>query len=211
LESKLDTLGSKYPFIFRNGNVNYKEFAISGMLSHLGDEKELFMSGLKNAYDNADRSRTAAIGQAPTYLRENNSIHTTTALTSDNFYRERQFKLEALDWLTNGKPKLFRSPGEGSYIVRLMNISLTPNDTLGRMLHTFSATAYEIAEYNFDNLEAYNLLHIPEVENRVMKFTESTIGTKLEAEFPMYYAVITEASSGTEYNISFVGENAGAP
>jgi hypothetical protein len=30
-----------------------------------------------------------------------------------------------------------------------MNVSLTPNDTLGRMLHTFNGTAYEIAEYNF--------------------------------------------------------------
>jgi hypothetical protein len=26
LESKTNTIGSKYPFIFRNGNVNYKEF-----------------------------------------------------------------------------------------------------------------------------------------------------------------------------------------
>jgi hypothetical protein len=74
-------------------------------------------------------------------------------LTSDNFYRERQFKMKALEWLTNGEPKLFRSPGEGSYIVRLMNVSLSPNDTLGRMLHTFNATAYEIADYNFQNLK----------------------------------------------------------
>ena len=28
LEAKIDTLGSKYPFIFRNGNVKYKEFPI---------------------------------------------------------------------------------------------------------------------------------------------------------------------------------------
>jgi len=33
-----------------------------------------------------------------------------------------------------------------------MNVSLTPNDTLGRMIHTFNATAYEIEEYNVDNL-----------------------------------------------------------
>jgi len=60
--------------------------------------------------------------------------------------------MEVLEWLTNGKPKLFRSPGEGNFIVRLMNTSLSPNDTLGRMLHTFSCTAYEIAEYNHKNL-----------------------------------------------------------
>ena len=30
-----------------------------------------------------------------------------------------------------------------------MNVSLTPNETLGRMIHTFSCTAYEIAPFNF--------------------------------------------------------------
>jgi hypothetical protein len=32
-----------------------------------------------------------------------------------------------MNWLNNGKPKLFRSPSEGNYIVRLMSVSLTPN------------------------------------------------------------------------------------
>jgi hypothetical protein len=39
-----------------------------------------------------------------------------------------------------------------------MNTSLSPNDTVGRMLHTFSSTAYEIAAYNMDNLEKYGLI-----------------------------------------------------
>jgi hypothetical protein len=38
MESKVDTIGSKYPFIFRNGKVKYKEFSISGLLSYLSDE-----------------------------------------------------------------------------------------------------------------------------------------------------------------------------
>jgi hypothetical protein len=33
-----------------------------------------------------------------------------------------------------------------------MNVSLTPNDTLGRMLHTFNATAYEIEDNTLSNL-----------------------------------------------------------
>jgi hypothetical protein len=77
--------------------------------------------------------------------------------------------MEALEWLTNGKPKIFRSPGEGNYIVRLINASLTPNDTLGRMLHTFNCTANEIAEYNFENLNKYGFITIPKFENREMK------------------------------------------
>jgi hypothetical protein len=80
-----------------------------------------------------------------------------------------------------------------------MNVSLAPNDTVGRMLHTFNATAYEIADCNHENLMKYALFSIPEVENRTMKFKEEAIGALLETEFPMYNAVITEASSGTEY------------
>jgi hypothetical protein len=42
LESKMDTIGSKHPFIFRNGNVSYKEFPISGLISFQMDEDNLF-------------------------------------------------------------------------------------------------------------------------------------------------------------------------
>ena len=63
----------------------------------------------------------------------------------------------------DGKPKLFRSPGEGSYIVRLMNVSLTPNDTLGRMLHTFSSTAYEVADFNYTTLGEMGFISIADM------------------------------------------------
>jgi hypothetical protein len=39
-----------------------------------------------------------------------------------------------------------------------MKISLSPEEKLGRMLHNFSCTAYEIAECTSENLRAYNLL-----------------------------------------------------
>ena len=63
------------------------------------------------------------------------------------------FKLAVMDWLNDGNPKLFRSPTEGNYVVRLLNISLSPNTTVGRMLHQFSATAYEIGDTSFISLE----------------------------------------------------------
>jgi hypothetical protein len=37
---------------------------------------------------------------------------------------------------------------------------MTPNDTLGRMLHTFNTTAYEIAELTYDNLLAYHMISV---------------------------------------------------
>lgn len=159
LESKMDTLGGKHPFIFRNGNVSYKEFPISGLISMLSDPNELFMKGIKNAANAVKRGKTAAYDTA--WVAD-------THLTGENIRKEREFKMAVLDWLNDGKPKLFRSPGEGNYIVRLMNSSLAPNDTLGRMLHTFSCTAYEVAECNFQNLNKYGFVKSPHVNSREM-------------------------------------------
>ena len=39
-----------------------------------------------------------------------------------------------------------------------MNVTLTPNQTLGRMLYEFSATAYEVAENNIANLRECGIL-----------------------------------------------------
>jgi hypothetical protein len=123
LESKQDTIGGKYPHMFRNGNVLYKEFAISGMISYLEDPNNEFHVDFK----------------------EFNDVNTTN-LTNDNITKERIFKTEVLNWLNNGKPKLLKTATEGNYVVRLISVSLTPNDTLGRMLHSFNATAVEIQD-----------------------------------------------------------------
>ena len=160
LESKMDTLGGQFPFIFRNGNVHYQEFPISGLISMLSDPNELFMKGVKSVAHTAERTRTKAVGA---------SFGFDTHLAGDNFRREREFKMEVLNWLNDGKPKLFRSPGEGNFIVRLMNTSLSPNDTLSRMLHTFSCTAYEIAECNFTNLNKYGFVSAPFASHREMR------------------------------------------
>ena len=69
-----------------------------------------------------------------------------TDLVDYNISKEKDFKLAVLDFLHNKKPKLFRSCTEGNYAVMTMNSSLSPNDTLGRMLHTFNCTAYEIMD-----------------------------------------------------------------
>ena len=208
LESKIDTLGSKYPFIFRNGNVNYKEFPISGLLSYLGDEKELFMTGVKPPEDSLTRSRTSAAAGLKSRQDWLSAPDSGTKLTSDNFYRERQFKMAALEWLTDGLPKLFRSPSEGNYIVRLMNASLTPNEQVGRMLHTFNTTAYEIADCSFENLQKYNLLASYNEENRTMKFaevklSEVAVNDVYAPGYNMYHVYITEASPGTQYTLGF--------
>jgi hypothetical protein len=44
-----------------------------------------------------------------------------------------------------------------------MNPSMSPNDTLGRMIHTVSCTAYECMEYNFDNLKSMGYLRVDDI------------------------------------------------
>ena len=164
LETKTDTIGGKFPFIFRNGSVSYKEFPISGLISRL--ENECFDLGPSEP--TPKRESTVSSGSADSY--------SLTDLSDENIRAERQFKMEVLDFLTDGKPKLFRSPTEGNYLVRLMNTSLTPEDTLGRMLHTFSCTAYEIGECDYDTLLSYGIISRGnEAVNKVVSYASVNI------------------------------------
>lgn len=147
LESKLNTIGSQHPFIFRNGNVKYKEFSISGLISCQADEEFLFIN--ENDFGRYDY---------------------TSNLIGENIASEREFKLKVLEWLNNGQPKLFRSPTEGNYIVRILNVSMTPNDTVGRMLHTFNATACEIAEYSYKNLNRLGLISVGDPTTKQLRW-----------------------------------------
>ena len=147
LEKKIDTIGSQFPFFFKNGKIAYKEMSINGLLSFHMDVDGEFDSRWRVNYNDIRRSTTNSGSD------ENLN---TSGMTIKN---ERDFKLQVLDWLNNGQPKILRSSTEGNYLVRLTNVSLSPEDTLGRMLHSFSATAYEIDNFNQDKLIKYDLIN----------------------------------------------------
>lgn len=147
LQSKIDTIGSKYPFIFRNGKVSYKEFPISGLISYHMDDQHLFLDEENLLVDGFE-----------------------TNLTDKNIASERIFKQEVLNWLNNGEIKLFRSPTEGNFIIKTLNVSLSPNDTLGRMLHTFSCTAYEVDSYNYNTLLDKGFIVVNQIKDGVMQW-----------------------------------------
>lgn len=292
LETKVDTLGSKYPFIFKNGQVEYKEFPISGLISYLSDDENLFLD--YNHIDNSQREKndqnllslvetvpdqndfyendnyTSYFVKTTTFIKQNyrfleledyiNYIKTekynevneaiknaalsitnlrdkkqfnnieqllnellktenrlyenlymqkskkkkfkssNTNLISENIRLERQFKLEVLDWLTNGEPKLFKSPTEGNYIVRLLNVSLTPNDQVGRMIHTFNATAYEVADLSYDNLCKLNIIdQKSSINNTFLKFTTIPLATKDYDYANLKGTYIYDNETGTYY------------
>lgn len=186
LEQKTDTIGSKYPFFFRNGNVKYKEFPVSGLISILSDENAEFINGISIT----EKKRINTPANDPQSI-----TYQLTDPTGENFKREREFKEEVLEWLTNGKPKLFRSAAEGSYIVRLMNTSLSPTDSLGRMLHTFNCTAYEVADYTFDNLRKYGMLMDEIIETRDLAFKQIKLAYQNKA-IALPNAVLATISNG---------------
>lgn len=246
LETKTNTLGAKYPFIFRNGNVSYKEFPIAGLISYQMDNEELFIDkkelGFKydlkkdftrfitlnpdikatdekyfNSLDvysqlslqQAYKNRDSANGIMNILTSNETKMEAPDDLKDHMVLAERIFKLKVLEFLTDGKPKLFRSPSEGNYLVRLMNVSLSPEDKLGRMLHSFTSTAYEIAESNYFNLNDSGIIKIsePEVmETRweTIELAKITKRTKLN-QYPAYSIDCKDMAPGDQ--IAF-GESA---
>ena len=89
-----------------------------------------------------------------------------TDITDENLALERHFNMETLHWLSDGHPKLLKSPGEGNYIVYLTGTTLTPNDSVSRMLHTFNATADECGDADsLDDLEYLDIFHDPNIQS----------------------------------------------
>lgn len=92
------------------------------------------------------------------YLYRNIIRQVSTDKTDENVYYERKFRDFVMLWLSDGKPKLFRSETEGNMIVMISGASLTPQDKSSRMVYNLSCTVTEIAEYNMQNLLDYNLI-----------------------------------------------------
>lgn len=196
-ETKTDTIGSKYPVFFRNEKLGYKEFPISSLLSHLADEQLLFQKGKDYTYNPIIPQR----GDAAAAI-----LPLSTNLVSVNIASERKFRLDVLDWLNNGEPKLFRSPTEGNYIVRLMNVSLSPNTTLGRMLYTMSCTAYEVSDVNYSSLVALGLVEDPKSSlGIVMEVSVGQVNLITGQLTPIdnNYFIVHDVSRGTTLTLVF--------
>lgn len=110
------TLGNAYPFIRRNGAQKYKSFGLNGLIY----------------YDNNIPSSFAAIERSDSYGAQ-------VAL-------QHRYRKEILDFLQDGKVKLFKSMQEGDMFVYISNVSLTPDKVSGRALYSFSCTATEVCD-----------------------------------------------------------------
>lgn len=158
-ENSTETIGSKYPFIRRNGNINYRQFNIQGLISTLVDwEKGETWNVEEMAFnDNVyEAKKKAFYGDNYQYYQKYN-IDNNIDLQNDIIY-EKKYRQKVEAFLMDGQPKLFKSTPEGNIIVRLTDVSLTPEKQLGRMLYSFQAKATEIADDTIANYEKYNII-----------------------------------------------------
>lgn len=160
-ETKVETLGGRYPYFFRNGAKRYRDFTITGVLSFQGDEQNLFSSlyGLppqpsrERTYTTA--AQTDSQGNPYEYLQELQEQGQTSSFsdyTVGNYFRERKFREEIQAWLTDGLPKYFKSAPEGNLVVQIMSVNMTPFDSTSRMVYQISMQAYECAGTDYDSL-----------------------------------------------------------
>lgn len=129
------TIGGKYPFVTRVGNADYYSFQINGKISFSMDENNLFI--------------------------DKDFLHgytKNTAISEYDYTYEREFRNQVYAFLTDAKPKLFKSPTEGNILVRISNVSLSPEAGLSRLIYNFSATATEIDEASLEKCKKYEFI-----------------------------------------------------
>lgn len=150
-ETKVDTLGSQYPFIRRNGAVNYRQFSISGLITLFNDEDEVFITQ-EDLFQEALSDYEA--------FRDENYI----TLYNDDIY-EREFRDRIVEFLYDDSVKLFRTMSNGNVLVKLMDISLQPlAEAIRSYVYSFSASAYEVDDCSIDNYEKYGIFNLGTVE-----------------------------------------------
>lgn len=153
-DTRVETIGSKYPFVTRNSNVGYREFSLSGTITHFMDETKEFAPRAEMFIDSA----FADNGPVFDMTQEYNGIYASYGLNDyNNTVLEREFRNKVQDFLQDGKPKLFKSPTEGNMIVRVLDVSLSPNQSLGRLISDFSCTVVEIDDYTVENIEKHGI------------------------------------------------------
>lgn len=181
LASKQDTLGDQFPHLSKNGYAYYAEFPISGLISFQMDEDQTFFTLKTDGYyyNNelvipADKfsvsTATRGDESVPSYLPIDSSI------TDNNIFVERKFREKAEQFLNDFTYKLYKSPTEGNIVIGLINLSMTPNVSLGRMIFEFSATAYEVLENTIDDLNEVGIIDVGTFNNEVSTEIQTSFG-----------------------------------
>lgn len=186
------TIGSKYPFIRRNGNVNYRTFSLSGTISYLMDIRENGMKASPNELYGVDQNKNQIYTEYYAPFNQARGIN----IYNDSVY-ERDFREKVIDFLYRNTVKLYKSTTQGNILVKLMNISFTPNNTLSRHIYSFTCTAQEIDEFNIQNCNKYGIQSTGQHTNE----TQVKVNTYGQISIPnlnYYYSSNNKCKTGEE-------------
>ena len=200
-ESKTDTIGSKYPYVRRNGNMYYHSFPLSGLITACMDNNNLFTNE-----DELLDNETSLYKQA-------HGSHTLNVISGEYDYTlQREFREKVKTFLYDNKPKLFKSLTQGNILIKLMGITLTPKQELGRLLYSFDCTAIEIDEPTIQNFDKYNIQKIGAPQNSITwsqttlgqlnRFKYSEDGSIQEQAYPANFNLL--GTSGIKSNIETI-------
>ena len=198
--AKMDTIGGKYPKFVENAAMNYRQFSISGLISTQEDEEQMFLTKEEAFGDMLENFESY----------EENTYRDQFNIENYNYFWEREFRDTLVDWLNDGEPKLYRSQTEGTCVVILTDVNLTPNETLSRRLWDFSATMYEVAAgTSLEELETLGI-HI----RNLVKVTASSSGGEgggssvytLVEKPGQVYRVLSPSTSSSESSLTRKGD-----
>lgn len=148
-DSVQNTIGGKYPYITRNGSMNYRTFSLSGTIAYEMDNEHQFKTRSDMYGEWIDVYGSYFVNH---YINQQNDRIT-----------QRKFRELVMEYLYSDTPKIFRSTPEGNILVRLTNVNLTPNQQLSRMIYDFSCEATEIGDASIDNYKLYNIQDFGEI------------------------------------------------
>lgn len=180
IETQQTALGSKYPYVKRNGSTYYRSFPIGGLISFLMDTSNWYDPHFNNGIFETEKDEIKQftsreeVYKDSKYLYDEYNVENNVPYHQDIFY-EKNFRDKIYDFLYSPNAKLFRSTTEGNILVRLMDINFQPTESLGRMVYAFTANALEIDESSINNYEKYNIQSIGEC-NDIVSRTYNALG-----------------------------------
>ena len=187
-ESKTDTIGSQFPWIRRNGAIKYRTFSLGGLISYLGNNEMILFSNSENSDTNIEYQNNLAekninglfYSKDDLFPQEISELYQSYNLDNgitnyNDIMLEKVFRDKVIDFLLEDRPVLFRSATEGNILIRLMDLSFSPNTQLKNYIYSFGSTAVEIAECNFDNFHKYNIYDAGSIDVAVNAFNECQI------------------------------------
>lgn len=159
------TLGRAYPFVRRAGKQKYKTFTLGGLISIEAETQDAPWgvdstnnSGEAGAHTDGRSLLTEADREVLDKIDTMQLSTYDARAVKEKLYRER-----ILDFLEDGRIKLFKSVQEGNIFIYISGVTLTSDKSSGRNLYSFSCTATEVAP-QYEDYDVYSIILLNQEE-----------------------------------------------